>query len=91
MRDSTTVLLRFTQPKIPEEVRVWNLQFKVNQHAVLNATDTGLWLITVRAKNDAPVAVLTVGRIVIRPIKDAQIVKETTLLPIKRVRFTNVN
>jgi len=28
---------------------------------------------------------------VIPPIKDAQIVKETTLLPAQCVRFTNVN
>jgi len=37
------------------------------------------------------VAVLTVGRNVIPPIEDAQIVKKTTLLPIQRVRFTNVD
>jgi len=32
MRDSTTMLRQFTQPKIPEEVRVGYLQFKVKQY-----------------------------------------------------------
>jgi len=31
MRDSTTVLLQFTQSKIPEEVRVGYLQVKAKQ------------------------------------------------------------
>jgi len=52
----------------------------------------GMWLITVRAKKDAPiVAVLTIGRIVITPIEDARIVKETNQLPIQGVRFTTMN
>jgi len=32
MRGSSTVLLQFTQPKIPEEVRVGYFQFKVKQY-----------------------------------------------------------
>jgi len=54
MRDSTIVLLQFTQPKIPEEVRVEYLQLQsLSLYAALNATDTCMWLITVMAKKDA--------------------------------------
>ena len=61
-------------------------------YAVSNATDTGMWLITVKAKKDAPiVAVPTVGRIMIPMTKDARTVNATILLPIQRFRFISVN
>jgi len=98
MSDSITVLLNFSQIKLPEKVRVRysNLQLHVNRtfqclYDVLNATDTHV-AIHCMAKKDVPIAaMLTVGKVVILETTGPRIVKVIIPLSTKHVRFSKKN